>query len=91
MKDNGEARSKLIPETFRSMLNRIIALYEILAYSKMIGNLGLFDFFVPGGSPTCFGLGRVPITPPGPAMIRMGRSDQNSNKTKQKDNRRMLR
>ena len=36
-----------------------------------------------GGSPTCFGLGRGPITPPGPAMVRTDRKDLNSNKTKQ--------
>ena len=33
-----------------------------------------------GGSPTLFGLGRGPITPLGPAMVRMDRKDLNSNK-----------
>ena len=46
-------------------------------------NFGLFGYFVPGGSPTCFDLGRGPITLPGPAMVRMGRRDLNSDKTKQ--------
>ena len=31
--------------------------------------------------PTYFGLGRGPITPPGPAMVRTDRKDLNSNKT----------
>ena len=35
-----------------------------------------------GGSPTLFGLGRGPITPLGPAMVRMDRKDLNSNKQK---------
>ena len=30
----------------------------------------------------CFDLGRGPITPPGPAMVRTDRNDLNSNKTK---------
>ena len=34
------------------------------------------------GSPTLFGLGRGPVTPPDPAMIRMDRKDLNSNRTK---------
>ena len=42
--------------------------------------LGLFGYFFAGGTPTYFGLGRGPITPPGPAMVR---KDLNSNKTKQ--------
>ena len=41
---------------------------------------GLFGYFFTGGSPTCFGLGRGPITPPGPAVVRMDRKDLNSNK-----------
>ena len=47
-------------------------------------NLSLFGYFVVGGSPTLFGLGRGPITPPDPAMVRTGRKDLNSNKTKNK-------
>ena len=43
-----------------------------------------FGYFVPGGSPTFFGLGRGPITPPDPAMVRTDRKDLDSNKTKQK-------
>ena len=43
---------------------------------------GLFGYFVLGGSPTLFGLGRGPITPPDPAMVRAVRKDLNSNKTK---------
>ena len=35
------------------------------------------------GCPPYFGLGRGPITPPGPAMLRANRKDLNSNKTKQ--------
>ena len=46
---------------------------------------GLFGYFVFGGSPTLFGLGRGPTTPPDPAMVRMDRKDLNSNKTKKKN------
>ena len=41
---------------------------------------GLFGYFVPGGSPTLFGLGRGPITPPDPAMVQTDRKDLNSKK-----------
>ena len=44
-------------------------------------DLGLFGYFVLGGSPTLFGLERGPITPPDPAMFRKDRKDLNSNKT----------
>ena len=44
--------------------------------------ISLFGYFVLGGSPTSFGLGRGPITPPNPAMVRTDRKDLNSNKTK---------
>ena len=44
---------------------------------------GLIGYFVTGGSPTLFDLGRGPITPPDPAMVRADRKDLNSNKTKQ--------
>ena len=47
----------------------------------MYFNLGLFDYFVPGG--TYFDLGRSPITPPGPAMVRTGRRDLNLKQKKQ--------
>ena len=43
--------------------------------------LGLFGYFVLGGSSTLFGLGRGPITPPDPATVRTDRKDLNSNKT----------
>ena len=42
--------------------------------------LGLFGFFFTGGSPTNFGLGRGPITPPDPAIVRTDRKDLDSNK-----------
>ena len=35
-----------------------------------------------GGSPTLFSLGRGTTTLPDPAMVRRGRADLNSNKTK---------
>ena len=50
-----------------------------------MGYLGLFGYLFPGGLPTCFGSGRGPITPHGPAMVRTDRKDLNSkkeNKTK---------
>ena len=40
-----------------------------------------FWLLFPGGSPTCFGHGRGPITPPGTAMVRTYGRDLNSNKT----------
>ena len=58
-----------------------VAFMSLVRWQKH--NISAFCYFVPGGSPTCFGLGRGPITPPGPAMVRMGRRDLNSNKTKQ--------
>ena len=54
-----------------------------IIYQKSVPYLGLLGYFVPGGSPTCFGLGRGPIAPPGSAMVRTDRKDLNSNKTKQ--------
>ena len=42
--------------------------------------LGLFGYFVTGGSPTYFCLGRGPITPPDRVMIPTDRKDLNSNK-----------
>ena len=44
-----------------------------LRYLRYI--LGLFGYFFPGGSPTCFGLGKGPITPTGPPMVRTDRKD----------------
>ena len=48
--------------------------------------LDLFGYFFFGWfDRLCFGLGRGPITSPGPAIVLMDRKDLNSNKTKQKD------
>ena len=44
--------------------------------------LSLFGCFFAGGSPTYSGLGKGPINPPGPEMVRTDRKDLNSNKTK---------
>ena len=45
-----------------------------------MSNLGLFGYFFSGDSSTLFSLGRGPITPPGPAMVRTDLKDLNLNK-----------
>ena len=47
-------------------------------------DLGLLATFYPVVHPLYFGLGRGPITSPGPAMVPMDRKDLNSNKIKNK-------
>ena len=44
----------------------------------------LASFFSPVVRPPYFGLGKGPITPPGPAIVRMDRKYLNSKKTKKK-------
>ena len=53
-------------------------------------HLGLFGYYVLGGSPSLFGLGRGPITPLGPTMVRTDRKDLNSNKPNKKQRRTSL-
>ena len=45
---------------------------------------GLFGYFFTGVLSTYFGLGRGPVIPPDPAMVRTDRKDLNSNKTENK-------
>ena len=59
--------------------------HDLCLYSETMGHkniLGFFGYFVLGAPPTGFGIWRGPVTPPGPAVVRMDRKDLNSNKTK---------
>ena len=73
----------LLYERYRKCIAYCGVVTFLPSKSKVIIILGLFGYFVIGdGSPILFGLGRGPITPPGPAMVWLDRKDLNSSKTK---------
>ena len=55
---------------------------SVLAFSPYIRISRPFRPLFPGSPPIYFGLGKGPITPPDPAMVRTDRKDLHSNKTK---------
>ena len=59
-----------------------VQLLQLLQYLTLYS--AFLASFLPVVRPPSFGLGRGPITPPGPAMVRTDRKDLNSNKTKNK-------
>ena len=77
--------SKLSQSNLKGLLKMPCEISDILSMVKVRSRMAniyspCLAAFSTGGSPTCFGLVRGPITPPDPAMVRTDWKDLNSNK-----------